>query len=40
MNPPYTSAGKKQLPQNLRLKLNEIYVPELITEMDLWPIID
>jgi hypothetical protein len=26
MNPPYTSAGKKQLPQTLRQKLNEIYV--------------
>ena len=29
MNPPYTSAGKKQLPWNLRSKLTEIYVPEL-----------
>ena len=29
MNPPYTSAGKKQLPWSLRAKLTEIYVPEL-----------
>ena len=29
MNPPYTSAGKKQLPWSLRSKLTEIYVPEL-----------
>ena len=40
MNPPYSSAGKKQLPQNLRGKLTEIYVPELENEADLWQIID
>lgn len=40
MNPPYTSAGKKQLPAGLRAKLTEIYVPELTSETDLWPIID
>jgi len=40
MNPPYTSAGKKQLPAGLRAKLTEIYVPELNSETDLWPIID
>jgi midasin (ATPase involved in ribosome maturation) len=40
MNPPYSSAGKKQLPQQLRSKLQEIYVPELDNESDLWQIID
>jgi midasin (ATPase involved in ribosome maturation) len=40
MNPPYTSAGKKQLPTALRSKLTELYVPELENEADLWPIID
>tara|TARA_B110000285_G_scaffold231311_1_gene299735 strand:+ start:1024 stop:1521 length:498 start_codon:yes stop_codon:yes gene_type:complete len=40
MNPPYTSAGKKQLPPGLRAKLTELYVPELETEADLWPIVD
>lgn len=40
MNPPYTSAGKKQLPANLRVKLTELYVPELELETDLWPIVD
>jgi midasin len=29
MNPPYTSAGKKQLPSGLRSKFLELYVPEL-----------
>lgn len=29
MNPPYTSAGKKQLPYALRSRLCEIYIPEL-----------
>lgn len=40
MNPPYTSAGKKNLPMSLRTKLTELYVPELSAEGDLWPIID
>ena len=40
MNPPYTSAGKKQLPWSLRSKLTEIYVPELENQSDLWMIID
>lgn len=40
MNPPYTSAGKKQLPWSLRSKLTEIYVPELDNQNDLWMIID
>jgi len=40
MNPPYTSAGKKQLPWSLRSKLTEIYVPELDNQSDLWMIID
>jgi len=40
MNPPYTSAGKKQLPAGLRVKLTELYVPELELETDLWPIVD
>jgi midasin len=40
MNPPYTSAGKKQLPWSLRSKLTEIYVPELENQSDLWLIID
>jgi midasin len=40
MNPPYTSAGKKSLPPSLRAKLTELYVPELETEADLWPIVD
>eukprot|EP00347_Sterkiella_histriomuscorum_P024492 403330924 len=40
MNPPYTSAGKKQLPWSLRSKLSEIYVPELDNQNDLWKIID
>ena len=40
MNPPYTSAGKKQLPTSLRSKLTELYVPELESETDLWPIVD
>jgi midasin (ATPase involved in ribosome maturation) len=40
MNPPYSSAGKKQLPAALRSKLSEIYVPELDNESDLWSIID
>lgn len=40
MNPPYTSAGKKQLPAGLRAKMTEIYVPELTLETDLWPIVD
>jgi len=29
MNPPYSSAGKKQLPFSLRSRVQEIYVPEL-----------
>ena len=40
MNPPYSSAGKKQLPKSLRGKLTEIYVAELDNESDLWSIID
>ena len=40
MNPPYTSAGKKQLPASLRVKLTELYVPELELETDLWPIVN
>ena len=40
MNPPYSSAGKKQLPQSLRCKLSELYVPEIDNEADLWQIID
>ena len=40
MNPPYSSAGKKQLPVALRVKLTEIYVPEIDNEADLWSIID
>jgi len=40
MNPPYTSAGKKQLPWSLRSKVTEIYVPELENQNDLWMIID
>jgi len=40
MNPPFTSAGKKQLPSSLRSKLTEFYVPELESEADLWPIVD
>ena len=40
MNPPYSSAGKKQLPKSLRNKLTEIYVAELENESDLWSIID
>ena len=40
MNPPYSSAGKKQLPFSLRSKLTEIYVAELENEADLWDIID
>lgn len=40
MNPPYSSAGKKQLPFSLRCKLQEIYVPEIDNESDLWNIID
>ena len=40
MNPPYSSAGKKQLPHSLRSKLTEIYVSELENESDLWDIID
>lgn len=40
MNPPYTSAGKKQLTTGLRVRLTELYVKELESETDLWPIID
>lgn len=40
MNPPYTSAGKKQLPWSLRSKVTEIYVPELDNQNDLWMIIE
>lgn len=40
MNPPYSSAGKKQLPVSLRSKLTEVYVAELENEADLWDIID
>ena len=40
MNPPYSSAGKKQLPVSLRSKLTEVYVGELENEADLWDIID
>jgi midasin (ATPase involved in ribosome maturation) len=40
MNPPYTSAGKKQLPSSLRTKFLELYVPELENESDLWQIIE
>ena len=40
MNPPYTSAGKKQLPVSLRQKLTELYVAEFENETDIWPIID
>lgn len=40
MNPPYSSAGKKQLPVSLRTKLTELYVNELENESDLWDIID
>lgn len=40
MNPPYTSAGKKQLPWSLRSKLTEIYVPELENHNDLWMVIE
>ena len=40
MNPPYTSAGKKQLPGSLRLKLTELYVSEFENETDIWPIVD
>jgi len=40
MNPPYSSAGKKQLPFSLRAKLTEIYVAELENEADRWNIID
>ena len=40
MNPPYSSAGKKQLPYSLRSKLTEIYVSELENENDLWDIIE
>ena len=36
MNPPYTSAGKKQLPYTLRSRLCDIYVPELDNQEDLW----
>ena len=32
MNPPYSSAGKKQMPKGLRSKLTEIYVAELENE--------
>ena len=40
MNPPYTSAGKKQLPAGLRGRLCELYAQELEKEEDLWEIID
>jgi midasin (ATPase involved in ribosome maturation) len=40
MNPPYTSAGKKQLPYSLRSRLCELYVSELENQEDLWQIID
>jgi midasin len=40
MNPPYTSAGKKQLPFSLRVRVTELYVSELELETDLWPIVD
>jgi midasin len=40
MNPPYSSAGKKQLPTSLRVKLTELYAAELENETDLWPIVD
>lgn len=40
MNPPYSSAGKKQLPSGLRCKLHELYVPEMNLESDLWQIVD
>lgn len=40
MNPPYTSAGKKQLPWSLRSKVTELYVPELDNQSDLWMIIE
>jgi midasin len=40
MNPPYSSAGKKQLPYSLRSKLLELYVPEMENESDIWHIID
>lgn len=40
MNPPYSSAGKKQLPHSLRSKLQEFYVPEIENQSDLWSIID
>lgn len=40
MNPPYTSAGKKQLPYSLRSRLCELYVAELENQEDLWQIID
>jgi len=40
MNPPYSSAGKKQLPFSLRSRVQEIYVPELENQSDLWDIVD
>ena len=40
MNPPYSSAGKKQLPFSLRSKLAEFYIAEIENEADLWDIID
>jgi midasin (ATPase involved in ribosome maturation) len=39
MNPPYTSAGKKHLPERFRSKLTEIYVHEADTEIDLQDIV-
>ena len=40
MNPPYTSAGKKQLPWEIRQRVTEIYVDELDQENDIWMIIE
>lgn len=39
MNPPYNTAGKKQLPSRLRSRLTEIHFDELESECDLMPII-
>jgi midasin (ATPase involved in ribosome maturation) len=40
MNPPYTSAAKKQLPWEIRQRVTEVYVDELDKESDIWMIID
>jgi midasin (ATPase involved in ribosome maturation) len=39
MNPPFTSAGKKQLPAPFRNRFTEIYVDELLNTEDLMAVV-